>query len=266
MQEAGVMLCKICGHPSSDWTKSLILNKYNVQYYSCDYCGFIQTESPYWLDEAYSSVIARSDIGLIGRNIKMSNFCSSLIPMFFNSKSLYMDYGGGNGMFVRMMRDRGFEFYWHDIYASNQFSEGFEAPQDKKYSLVTAFEVFEHLPQPLESIEDMFHYSDTLIFSTRLLPSWKIMPNDWWYFAPDTGQHISLYSRESLELIANNFNVKLSSNGVSLHVLSPRTIPAILLKALSYPPFAFAISGLINTGRKSLLEADYYRLTGRKLT
>lgn len=258
--------CNICHSASLPLEKAVVLNKYNVQYYSCGHCGFVQTESPYWLEEAYSSAIARSDIGLIGRNIKLSNFCSSLIPIFYNSDSSFLDYGGGNGMFVRMMRDKGFEFYWHDKYASNQFAEGFEAPQNKRFSLMTAFEVFEHLPQPIETIEDMFHYSDTLVFSTRLLPHWKIAPNDWWYFTPDTGQHVSLYSRESLELIAKKFNVRLSSNGISLHIFSPRVIPENLLKALSYPPFAVTMSGLLNVTRKSLLEEDYYRLTGRKLT
>ena len=260
------MYCNICHSTSLPFEKAIILNKYNIQYYSCGNCGFIQTELPYWLDEAYSSAIARSDIGLIGRNIKLSNFCSAFIPMFSIREGSFLDYGGGNGMFVRIMRDQGFEFYWQDKHASNQFAEGFEAPQGRKFSLLTAFEVFEHLPQPLEVIADMFKYSDTLIFTTRLLPRWDIKPNEWWYFTPDTGQHVSLYSRESLELIAKKFNVQLSSNGISLHVLSPRTIPAILLKALSYPPFAMTTSGLLNISRKSLLEDDYYRLTGRRLT
>lgn len=259
------ILCNICRSVSAPFARGVILNKYDIQYYSCDKCGFIQTESPYWLKEAYFSAIARSDIGLIGRNIKLSNFSSVLIPMFYDSKAPFLDYGAGNGMFVRVMRDRGFEFYWHDKYAANQFAEGFEAPQDKRFSLLTAFEVFEHLPQPLETIEDMFHYSDTLVFSTRLLPRWKIMPDDWWYFTLDTGQHISLYSKESLKLIAEKFNVKLSSNGISLHILSPRIVPAIILKALSYAPFASMLSGLLNLGRRSLLEHDYYRLTGKRL-
>lgn len=257
--------CKICNSDSTPFETAKVLNRYDVQYYSCNYCGFIQTEKPYWLDEAYSSAIARSDIGLIGRNAKFSNFCSALIPMLYNSTSHFLDYGGGNGMFVRMMRDRGFEFYWQDKYSSNQFAAGFEAPQNKKFSLVTAFEVFEHLPQPLDIIEDMFQYSDTVVFSTRLLPRWKIAPADWWYFTPDTGQHISLYSKESLELIAKKFNVQLSSNGISLHILSSRSVPSIILKALSYPPFAMTISSLLNFRRKSFLEEDYYHLTGRKL-
>lgn len=259
------MLCKICNGLSSAYSKALILNKYNVHYYSCDYCGFIQSETPYWLNEAYSSPIARSDIGVIGRNIKLSNFCSAIIPIFYNSNLPFLDYAGGNGMFVRMMRDSGFEFYWQDKYASNQFAEGFEVSQDDRFSLVTAFEVFEHLSQPLDIIKDMFQYSDTVIFSTRLLPRWKIAPIDWWYFTPDTGQHVSLYSMESLELIAKKFNVQLSSNGISLHILSPRAVPSILLKALSYPPFARIISGLLNLNRKSLLGQDYYRLTGKEL-
>lgn len=259
------MNCKICNSKSIPLDTTIILNKYIVQYYSCNYCGFIQTETPYWLEEAYSSAIARSDIGLISRNIKLSYFCSALIPIFSNRNRQFIDYGGGNGMFVRMMRDNGFEFFWQDMYASNQFAEGFEATLGNKFSLLTAFEVFEHLPQPLEVIADMFNYSDTLIFTTRLLPRWNIKPNEWWYFTPDTGQHISLYSIESLEVIAKKFNVQLSSNGISLHVLSPRIVPEILLKALSYSPFAMIMSSLLNIGHQSLLNQDYYRLTGRRL-
>lgn len=257
--------CNICHSTSLPLEKAVIINKYQIQYYSCGNCGFIQTEFPYWLEEAYSSVIARSDIGLIGRNMKFTNFCSAVIPLFFSSNHAFLDYGGGNGMFVRMMRDKGFEFYWNDKYASNQFAKGFESPEGKFFSLITAFEVFEHLPHPLETIEDMFHYSDTLLFSTRLLPRWNVTPSDWWYYTLDTGQHVSLYSRESLELIAKKFNVQLSSNGISLHILSPRIVPSIILKALSFPPFAMMVSGLLNIRRKSLLEDDYYRLTGRRL-
>lgn len=259
------MFCKICGNINILLGEAKVLEKYDVKYYSCESCGFIQTESPYWLEEAYVSAIARSDIGLIGRNIKLSSSCASLIPFFFDSKLPFLDYGGGNGMFVRMMRDRGFEFYWHDIYSSNQFAKGFEAFCGEKYSLVTAFEVFEHLLNPLEIIEDMFRYSDTIIFSTRLLPYWKIKPEDWWYFTLDTGQHVSLYSRESLELIARKFKVQFSSNGISLHVLSPRKIPALFLKGLSYSPFASVVSVILNIGRKSLLDNDYYKITGKRL-
>src|SRR5574338_82691 len=79
--------CRICGSRSEPYAAGMVLDKYKVQYYSCGNCGFIQTESPYWLEEAYSSAIARSDIGLIGRNIKLASICSSLIPLFYDSRS-----------------------------------------------------------------------------------------------------------------------------------------------------------------------------------
>jgi hypothetical protein len=198
--------------------------------------------------------------------MKLANFCAALIPLFFDPNQPLLDYGGGNGMFVRVMRDKGFDFRWLDKYAINQFADGFESKPGERYALLTSFEVFEHLPQPLEIIDDMLHYSKTIIFSTRLLPRWNILPDDWWYFTLDTGQHISLYSTESLQLIARRFNLQVSSNGVSLHVLSSKTIPGPVLKALSFQPFAEVLSGLLNIHRKSLLDDDYYRLTGRRLT
>ena len=259
------ILCNVCQTESDFLDQAIVLGKYSVRYYACPNCGFIQTEEPYWLQEAYASAIANSDIGLIGRNIKLSIMCSALFPLFFRSANVFLDYGAGNGMFVRMMRDKGFEFYWQDKYSDNQFANGFGIEDQIQISILTAFEVFEHLLKPIDSISEMLKYSQTIVFSTRLLPRWRILPKDWWYFTPDTGQHISLYSRESLEFIARKFDLRLSSNGISFHVLSHKTVPGVVLKALSIPTIAPVISGIANIGRQSLLEDDYFRLTGRKL-
>jgi uncharacterized Zn finger protein len=42
--------CKICGHLSQKFDVAKILNKYNVNYYCCLECGFVQTDEPYWLE------------------------------------------------------------------------------------------------------------------------------------------------------------------------------------------------------------------------
>ena len=63
------MQCKICSSKMNTFNMAIILNKYNVQYYRCYNCGYICTEEPYWLEEAYSSAIANTDIGLISRNV-----------------------------------------------------------------------------------------------------------------------------------------------------------------------------------------------------
>src|SRR5689334_8705234 len=60
--------CNVCESANDLFGSGLILNKYNVKFFRCSYCGFIQTEAPYWLEEAYSTPIASSDIGYVSRN------------------------------------------------------------------------------------------------------------------------------------------------------------------------------------------------------
>lgn len=47
------MTCKICGSETSQKFKAKILVKYDINYYHCENCGFLQTEEPFWLEEAY---------------------------------------------------------------------------------------------------------------------------------------------------------------------------------------------------------------------
>ncbi|MEJ2506837.1 MAG: hypothetical protein P8Y81_11315 [Ignavibacteriaceae bacterium] len=61
--------CKICSSESKYVFSATVLQKYDVKYFHCPECGFLQTEEPYWLDEAYSSAIGAEDTGLIALNI-----------------------------------------------------------------------------------------------------------------------------------------------------------------------------------------------------
>jgi hypothetical protein len=242
-----------------------ILQKHQIKYFRCDHCGFIQTEKPYWLSEAYTETIARSDIGLIGRNIKFSNISSVIISVFFNCKAHFLDYGGGNGMFVRLMRDKSFNFFWQDLYSENQFARGFERKDGDKYDLVTAFEVFEHVEDPISEIKRMLSYSDNILFSTILIPANNPLPEDWWYFALDSGQHISLYSKQSLKELASKLNLHLYSNGKTLHLLTRKKLPEILFFLFSIGQLASIFWLFFSIGKKSLLENDYFNITGKKL-
>lgn len=51
------MTCKICGKENKFIFKAKILKKYDVSYFHCENCGFLQTEEPHWLSEAYKSPI-----------------------------------------------------------------------------------------------------------------------------------------------------------------------------------------------------------------
>ncbi len=218
------MNCKICVGKCGFLFESIVLQKYLVKYYKCHSCDFIQTEKPYWLSEAYISPIASLDVGLLQRNISLSEQVSRILETIDNKNSVYIDYGGGYGIFVRLMRDYGFNFYLSDLYAQNLFAKHFEsenAELKEGFTALTAFEVFEHLVNPLEEIEKMFSLSETIIFSTELQPSDNLKSiKDWWYFVPEGGQHISLYSLNSLLHLKTFFKCHFYTNGRNLHILS----------------------------------------------
>lgn len=104
--------CNICHTPQNPVFTGKILQKHTIQYYECPNCGYINTEKPYWLEEAYSDAIASSDTGYVYRNYEFAKRVSRIIKQNFDKNSTFLDYGAGYGMFVRLMRDFGFQFYY----------------------------------------------------------------------------------------------------------------------------------------------------------
>src|ERR1039458_28938 len=66
-----IMSCKICSAPVDNWAHAEVLHKYQVSYFMCSVCGFVNTERPYWLNEAYSEPIApRSEERRVGKECR----------------------------------------------------------------------------------------------------------------------------------------------------------------------------------------------------
>ena len=189
------MKCKICNNNTYNIFSAKILNKSNIKYYYCDHCGFLQTEEPYWLKEAYSNSISITDTGIMLRNIGSSKMTAVILYFLFNKRGKFLDFAGGYGIFTRLMRDIGFDFYWYDPQSTNLLARGFEIKgKNCKYELVKAFEVFEHFVEPIKGFESILQFSDNVLFSTDLLPSTLPKPGEWRYYALESGQHISFYS------------------------------------------------------------------------
>jgi hypothetical protein len=259
------MVCNICETPLLHLGTAQLLGKYEVEYLECPNCGFVQTEDPYWLDEAYSSAITGSDLGLVSRNLTAASISGSVISALFNPKASFIDYGGGCGLYVRLMRDRGFDFYYWDKLASPIFAKDFVADIDsgRRYELLTAFEVFEHLVDPLSGITHMLELSSSILFSTTLVPSPNPGLQEWWYYGPEHGQHVSLFRRQTLAHIAHKFGLFIYSPGPSLHLLTPRRISHGMFAFVSHRRVATLVNLLFR--RKSLLADDYLRVVGRPL-
>ena len=82
-----------------------------------------------------------------------------------------LDWGGGNGLFCRMMRDQGYNFFNDDKYAEPFYCAGFTADHEniENYDVVTSFEVFEHLAAPKRELAAILELKPRLwVFSTQL--------------------------------------------------------------------------------------------------
>src|SRR4051794_4170548 len=157
--------CKICDSSTEVFQRGSDLGKYEADYFRCPMCGFIQTEEPHWLSEAYEAPINRSDVGYLMRNITYSKITSALLSSCFDPGRPCVDYGGGYGVFVRLMRDRGYDFYRYDKYCPNLFAPDFEVREGTVgFELLTAFEVFEHLVEPRAELEAMLTFSENILF------------------------------------------------------------------------------------------------------
>ena len=256
------MDCKICKAQAALFNQNTILSKYNISYFQCSNCLFIQTESPYWLDEAYSNAaISALDVGAVQRNLYLSNVIARIIKKAFleYDKTDFLDYGGATGLFTRLMRDKGLSFFHTDKYAQNIYAKGFELEDlntDTNFKAVTVFEVFEHLEEPMDEIKKLLTYSDTIIFSTELQPLDVNALKEWWYFIPETGQHIALYHIKTLENIASILNLKLYSNQKNLHILTKNTMPNNIEKYFKYP-WHYRVYQKFFGNSKSLIIEDF---------
>jgi len=258
--------CKICSSSSALFARAVVLGRHDVQYWQCTSCGFIQTETPYWLDEAYSEVINNSDLGMVARNLGLARICRALITVFFNSNGRFVDYGGGYGLLVRLMRNSGFDFYRYDPRCANFFAKGFDVdlPAKQPCELVTSFEVFEHLVNPLEDIERMLAFSRNILLGTRLVPAHNPKPGEWQYYGLEHGQHVSLYTKRSLSVVAEKFHLHLHSCRQSIHLLSEkRLFSPWLFDTVAHYRVASLVSILVQ--RESLTPRDFYQATGMHL-
>ncbi|MDC1383488.1 class I SAM-dependent methyltransferase [Candidatus Puniceispirillum sp.] len=153
---------------------------------------------------------------VVKRPVNSFNLLEKLFPI--NTHSInHLDYGGGNGYLSKLLREHGWKSKSFDPFLDNKMS----IKKLGKFNLITAFEVFEHVPNTdllLKNLSKLMHLDSVIIFST-LVSDGHIKLNgrlDWWYASPRNG-HISLYSKASLTKLASKFELKFGSFNENVH-------------------------------------------------
>ena len=232
--------CNICQSPTIELGQKIILKKYSVIYLKCTSCDHIQSERPYWVQEAYANLSFKRDTGMASRSIASSQMTTALAYYFkFSDQDVCVDEGAGTGLHVRLSRDNGLNMFYKDPYSKNIFADGFEYNEDihKEVKLVTAYEVLEHLINPLEELKIILKSNPDFFLASTCLSDEKDI--DWWYILPD-GQHVNLYSQKSLQLLAKSCNYNLTSDS-DLHIFSKRDIPFKILKKIRTQKMAYSL-------------------------
>ena len=223
VSEGSTSTCRVCGHASRALFSGPLLGR-PVAYFECGLCGYVQTESPFWLNEAYSEAINRSDTGILRRNAFNLRMVVCTLALLGQLRGRVVDCAGGYGLLVRMLRDAGVQAFWRDPYCTNLVARGFEAT-DEQADLVTAFEVLEHFVDPMLEIEKLFALAPSVLVSTNLIPAPAPPPGTWWYYAPEHGQHIGFYRVATLHYLAKRFGRHLQSDGKQFHLFTTQPLP-----------------------------------------
>ncbi|HEY3731941.1 MAG TPA: methyltransferase domain-containing protein [Steroidobacteraceae bacterium] len=224
--------CGLCDGALRESFVLTVLEKYRVRYRTCERCGSLQTEPAYWLQQAYeSNNLALLDTGAAQRNL--ANVAAAFVVSRLLRMNAVLDYGGGDGLLCRMLRDYTVNCFVDDKYATVTYARAFTRPDFSTPDLLLAFEVFEHFEHPRQELQALFRRAPAAILASTLLYTGQ--NSDWWYLSPETGQHVFFYTHGALSAIAIEHGYRLAVCGPYILFYRPQSCGAlrvVLLKLM----------------------------------
>ncbi|HET9030418.1 MAG TPA: class I SAM-dependent methyltransferase [Candidatus Aquilonibacter sp.] len=232
--------CKICGHATAafgevDFSKNCEelaepATGERVRYERCSVCGFVFTRHfDSWNHERFAERVYNADYGrfdLDYEETRPRNMARLLVNTFGDSlreRSL-LDYGSGSGRFVEEVRP----FVAHAA-GFDPFTASDASLLDRRYDIVTCFEVLEHETDPMRAIRRLaLAASNGIVVHSTLVQNAEFDARgiEWWYIAPRNG-HVSIFSRAALATAWQRVGFQVASMNDDLHVAFA-----------SIPPFA----------------------------
>lgn len=249
----GSVPCSVCGGTCSlldvvDFNKSceevrgkfLPLSGVPVYYAICAKCGFcfapdlVKWKLEEFKDRIYNDEYVLVDPDYLEKRPKAN--AASLVSLFGERAHsiAHLDYGGGSGLLANLLRTSNWRSVSYDPFVDREVS----VESLGRFDLITAFEVFEHVPDTWElmaTLSSLLSPDGLILFST-LLSDGNIhfrQRINWWYASPRNG-HISLFSRSSLAILGRNSGFEFGSFSEGCHAffkkLPPWAAPLISVK------------------------------------
>ncbi|MFQ5484575.1 MAG: class I SAM-dependent methyltransferase [Desulfobacterales bacterium] len=135
---------------------------------------------------------------------------SGMLP----EKAKILDFGAGSGLLVRFLRDEGFDAFGYDKYSETPFCKNVSFKNvvsiaDKKFDLIIALEVTEHLLRPQETLKQLVSLLSKkgIVFLSTTCYDKDVHDENWDYLISQGGQHINFASQEGLRILANSQNL-----------------------------------------------------------
>jgi len=195
--------CRLCGAVLTPVFRKLLLQQHDVQYYQCICCQSMQTEKPYWLNQAYAPSNERFDSGQVTRSLLNAAFLNWLMRVVELPNARLLDYGCGSGLLVRLLRDSGLDAWGLDSHSNPRLSLGFQVDKPAGFDIINLCEVIEHFDQPREALDEIFEVNPScVVIQTGIMGE----PDASWYYLADFhGQHIFFLTQATINWIASHY-------------------------------------------------------------
>ena len=262
--------CPICHSQVRLFSNFLIQGKIGGRYLKCTSCNFIHAENPSWLEGSFTDALNSLDIGSVDRCNIVADFVEVLANSLKVDNPKVLDWGGGYGLLTRILRDRGVRCTHYDPYTEPLFANNIKLQSDARFDLIVLSEVMLHMTDPISTLTELLKISDNIMFTAVIAPP-DVTP-DWWYFMPDTGQHVAIFSQQTIPELGAALKVNTLSDNQFFHLVA-KDQPSVLTRLLFTKRFVpFGVAALLYLKRQvmralgksnSLLQNDQEELINR---
>ena len=199
------MLCKICQNSTISFFNAPL----SKHYFYCSVCEFIS------IDPSFIVNLEREKAQYENHHNSLEN--EGYVKMFEDFMDLFwdmlpckeihaLDFGSGpTPVLAELLKKRGAKVDCYDKFYQPQ-----TLFEDKTYDLITSTEVFEHLENPLQTLEMLVRYlkpNGIIAIMTLFHPNDTELFIKWWY--PRDPTHISFFTCKTLEILGKKYNLKI---------------------------------------------------------